>query len=315
MRRREFLGRSAALAALAAFPGLGCEKVKASTESTGLAQGTGAAAAATANPLQAPAKGKIPVAFVLSRGAVMIDFAGPWAVFGNVMVPSRGPTMDDQMPFDLYTVAETAKAVTVSDGMKIEPNYTFDNAPAPKVIVIPAQGGDSKRIADWIKSSSQHADLTMSVCTGAFVLAETGLLAGKPATTHHDAYREFALQYPDIQVKRGARFVDAGNVATAGGLSSGIDLALHVVERYFGRAIATSVAYDMEYQGQGWTNPESNAVYAVVKVSTDEHPVCPVCEMDVNPAGAPKSTYKGKTYYFCSPGHKASFDATPGKWI
>src|SRR5215472_1112003 len=309
MRRRDFMGRSAALAALAAFPGLGCEKVKASTESKGLAQGTSAATAATSNPLQAPAKGKIPVAFVLSRGAVMIDFAGPWAVFGNVMVPSRGQTMDDQMPFDLYTLAETAKAVTVSDGMKIEPNYTFDNAPAPKVIVIPAQGGASRKMVDWIKSSSQHADLTMSVCTGAFVLAETGLLAGKPATSHHDAYREFAVKYPDIQVKRGTRFVDAGNVASAGGLSSGIDLALHVVERYFGHAIATSVAYDMEYQGQGWTNPESNAVYAAVKVSTDKHPVCPVCEMDVNPAEAPKSTFKGKNYYFCSLGHKASFDA------
>jgi transcriptional regulator GlxA family with amidase domain len=315
MRRREFMGRSAALAALAAFPTLGCERVKASTESTELAQGTGAATAATSNPLQAPAKGRIPVAFVLSRGAVMIDFAGPWAVFGNVMIPSRGATMDDQMPFDLYTVAETAKAVTVSGGMKIEPNYTFDNAPAPKVIVIPAQDGESKRMVDWIKFCSQHADLTMSVCTGAFVLAETGLLSGKPATTHHGSYREFAVRYPDIQVKRGARFVDAGNVATAGGLSSGIDLALHVVERYFGRAIATSVAYDMEYQGQGWTNPESNAVYATVKLSTSEHPVCPVCEMDVDPAGAPKSTYEGKTYYFCSPSHKASFDAAPEKWI
>ena len=314
MRRRDFMGRSAAFAALAALPGRGCEMVKESTV-TGVARGTGGAAAATSNPLQAPAKGKIPVAFVLSRGAVMIDFAGPWAVFGTVMVPSRGPAMDDQMPFDLYTVAETAKAVSVSDGMKIEPNYTFDNAPTPKVIVIPAQSGGSKRMVDWIKSSSQHADLTMSVCTGAFVLADTGLLAGKPATTHHDAYRELALKYPDIQVKRGARFVDAGNVATAGGLSSGIDLALHVVERYFGRAIATSVAYEMEYQGQGWTNPESNAVYAAVKVSTDEHPVCPVCEMDVDPAGAPKSTYKGKTYYFCSPGHKASFDAAPEKWV
>jgi transcriptional regulator GlxA family with amidase domain/YHS domain-containing protein len=314
MRRRDFMGRSAAFAALAALPGRGSEMVKEST-ATGVARGTGGAAASTSNSLQAPAKGKIPVAFVLSRGAVMIDFAGPWAVFGTVMVPSRGPAMDDQMPFDLYTVAETAKAVSVSDGMKIEPNYTFDNAPTPKVIVIPAQSGGSKRMVDWIKSSSQHADLTMSVCTGAFVLADTGLLAGKPATTHHGAYRELALKYPDIQVKRGARFVDAGNVATAGGLSSGIDLALHVVERYFGHAIATSVAYEMEYQGQGWTNPESNAVYAAVKVSTDEHPVCPVCEMDVNPAGAPKSTYKGKTYYFCSPGHKASFDTAPEKWV
>src|SRR5580704_18009643 len=107
MRIRDFMGRSAALAVVAAFPGLGCERVKASTEPTGVPQGTGAVSAATSNPLQAPAKGKIPVAFVLAKGAVMIDFAGPWAVFGNVMVPSRGPTMDDQMPFDLYTVAET----------------------------------------------------------------------------------------------------------------------------------------------------------------------------------------------------------------
>lgn len=67
------------------------------------------------------------------------------------------------------------------------------------------------------------------------------MLAGNPATTHHNSYRALALQYPDIQVKRGARFVDARNVATAGGLPSGVDLALHVVERYFGRAIATSV--------------------------------------------------------------------------
>src|SRR5215475_4466313 len=125
MRRRDFIGRSAASVVLAAFPELGCEKVKASTGSTEVSHGTGAAAAGTSNPLQAPAKGKIPVAFVLSKGAVMLDFAGPWAVFGNVMVPSRGPAMDDQMPFDLYTVAETAKAVTVSSGMRIDPNYTF----------------------------------------------------------------------------------------------------------------------------------------------------------------------------------------------
>jgi hypothetical protein len=101
MKRREFMGRSAALAALIAFPGGGFAKVKASIDDTGVAQGTEPAAAERSTPLRAPAKGKIPVAFVLSRGAVMIDFAGPWAVFGNVMVPSRGTTMDDQMPFEL----------------------------------------------------------------------------------------------------------------------------------------------------------------------------------------------------------------------
>jgi putative intracellular protease/amidase/YHS domain-containing protein len=313
MKRREFIGRSATLAALAALPGLGCGKSVASANSAGAGHNTGQAAP-VASPLQPPAKGNIPVAFVISRGAVVIDFAGPWEVFENVMVPSRGPTMDDQMPFELYTVAETTKAVTASGGMKIEPNYTFANAPAPKVIVIPAQGGDSKVMLDWIKASSRHADVTMSVCTGAFVLANTGLLSGKPATTHHGSYKAFAAEYPDIQVKRGARFVDLGNLATAGGLSSGIDLALHVVERYFGREVASGTAYGLEYQGQGWMNPDSNAVYAALPVSTDERPLCPICDMNVDPAVAPKSTYKGKTYYFCSTNHKATFDAAPEKW-
>jgi len=87
------------------------------------------------------------------------------------------------------------------------------------------------------------------------VLAQTGLLNGKVATTHHNAYTELAMQFPQVHVKRGARFVEAGNIATAGGLSSGIDLALHVVERYFGRAVAQQTADYMEYQGTGWREP------------------------------------------------------------
>ena len=86
----------------------------------------------------------------------------------------------------------------------------------------------------------------------------------------------------------GARFVEDGNLATAGGLSSGIDLALRVVERYFGREVAQKTAYDLEYQGQGWMNPESNQLYATAPVSTAEHPLCAVCGMDVDPATAPK---------------------------
>jgi YHS domain-containing protein len=123
------------------------------------------------------------------------------------------------------------------------------------------------------------------------------------------------MEFPDIRVERGLRFVDEGSVATSGGLSSGIDLALHVVERYFGREVAAETAYQMEYQGEGWMKPESNAVYAVERVSTDEHPICPVCGMEADPKTSPKSTYKGKAYYFCSPDHKQQFDASPGKWL
>ena len=104
--------------------------------------------------------------------------------------------------------------------------------------------------------------------------------------------KTFAAQFPDIQVKRGARFVEAGNLASAGGLSSGIDLALRVVERYFGRDVATETAYQMGYQGQGWLDPASNEVYAKARTSTDEHPLCPVCDMEVDPRSSLKSVYQ-----------------------
>jgi transcriptional regulator GlxA family with amidase domain len=155
----------------------------------------------------------------------------------------------------------------------------------------------------------------MSVCTGAFVLAKTGLLSGKSATTFHGAFKTFAIEFPDIELKRGARFVEDGNLATAGGLSSGIDLALRVVERYFGREVAKQTAYNMEYQGEGWMNPDSNQVYASAPVSTADHPLCPVCGMDVDPKSAPKSVFNGKTYYFCSDNDKKTFDAAPDKFV
>jgi len=268
-------------------------------------------AAAVTNPLTPPAQGTIPVAFLISDGAVMIDFAGPWEVFQDVHIPTRM----DHMPFRLYTVAETTKPIEASGGMKIVPDYTIANAPAPKVIVIPAQSRLSEATKRWVRNAAKNADVTMSVCTGAFALASTGLLSGKPATTHHSSFASFAAQFPDIQVKRGARFVEAGNVATAGGLSSGIDLALRVVERYFGSEAARQTAFDMEYQGQGWMNPDSNAVYAQAYAQSEEHPVCPVCGMTVDTATAPTSVYKGKTYYFMSEGHKQQFDAAPEQFL
>src|SRR5436305_8117355 len=250
----------------------------------------------------------IPVAFVISEGAVVIDFCGPWEVFRDVMLPSG------DHPFRLYTVSDKIAPITAGGGMKIVPDYTFANAPAPKVVVIPAQSDPSNAMLDWVRQSTKNTDVTMSVCTGAFVLAKTGLLKDKSATTFHAAFNAFAMEFPDIQLKRGARFVDNGNLATAGGLSSGIDLALHVVERYYGHEVAQKTAYNMEYQGQGWMNPNSNNVYATSPVSTAEHPLCAVCGMDVDPKTSPKSVFKGVTYYFCSDDEKKMFDAAPDKF-
>ena len=266
--------------------------------------------AGKANSLKPPAQGQIPVAFVISDGAVIIDFCGPWEVFRDVNIPGR-----QDHPFRLYTVAETTSPIRAGGGMQIIPDYTVANAPAPKVIVIPAQSEPSAAVLEWIRKATKNTDVTMSVCTGAFVLAKTGLLSGKAATTFHAAFVRFAMQFPDIHLKRGARFVEDGNLATAGGLSSGIDLALRVVERYYGREIAKKTAYDMEYQGQGWMNPDSNQVYARAPVSTAEHPLCAVCGMDVNRVSAPKSVFKGTTYYFCSDDDKKTFDAAPDKFV
>src|SRR5580704_2231619 len=244
------------------------------------------------NPLKPPTEGSIPVAFLVSEGAVVIDFCGPWEVFQDVSIPGG---KDD--PFRLYTVAETTNPIHASGGMKIIPDYTFETAPVPKVIVIPAQNGRSETTLEWIRKSTMTTDVTMSVCTGAFLLAQTGLLSGRAATTFHAAFNDFAARFPDVRLKRGARFVEDGNLSSAAGLSSGIDLALHVVERYYGREVAKNTAYAMEYQGQGWMNPDSNNVYAKARTSTNEHPICPICDMDVDRATALSSVYKGKTYY------------------
>jgi transcriptional regulator GlxA family with amidase domain len=99
---------------------------------------------------------------------------------------------------------------------------------------------------------ASSTDVIMSVCTGAFQLGKAGLLSGKTATTHHDFLDRFAESFPDVTVKRGLRFVEEEKISTAGGLSSGIDLALRVVDRYFGRDVAQATATYMEYQSKGW---------------------------------------------------------------
>jgi len=310
MERRELLKKSAAFGFMAAVPFSALRKLSVdSTLADALGPADGDNSSVKPNPLKPPAQGRIPVAFLVSEGAVIIDFCGPWEIFGNVMMGGR---MD---AFRLYTVSETMQPIKASGGMKIIPDYTLETAPAPKVIVLPAQSNSSEAVLEWIRKSSRTADVTMSVCTGAYLLAQTGLLAGKAATTHHASYVDFALKFPDIRVKHGVRFVEDGNLASSGGLSCGLDLALRVVERYYGREVAEQTAYDMEYQGQGWASPDSNAVYATARASTNNHPLCTVCSMDIDLATAPKSVYKGQTYYFCTQDHKGQFEASPEKYL
>lgn len=145
MQRRELLKRTAAAGVLAAlpFPLSACAKPAAA----------GPAAALPRRPLARPADGSaIPVAFLVSDDTILIDVAGPWDAFLNVMPGGRM----DVPTFHLYTVSETAKPIKVAGGMTIVPDFTLATAPAPKVIVIPAQSGDSDAVLDWIRSSSKN---------------------------------------------------------------------------------------------------------------------------------------------------------------
>jgi len=197
-----------------------------------------------AKPLKVP-DGPIRVAVVLTDGATMIDFAGPWEVFQDVDAPNGG--------FELYTVSDKKEPIRTSGGMTVVPDYTFANAPAPRVVVIGAQRGSSPAMMDWLRKMTGEADVVMSVCTGAFKLGKAGILDGKQATTHHDFYDEFQKANPKVKLVKSKRFVESDDViSTAGGLTSGIDLALHVVERYYGREVAQRTADYMEYESTGW---------------------------------------------------------------
>ncbi len=201
-----------------------------------------------------PKNGMIKVAVVLSKHATVIDFAGPWEVFQDTSIKdSHG---HDISPFELYTVAPDKAALHTSGsnhpGLTITPDYSFADAPMPDIVVIGAQMG-GPGLTEWLKKVHSQHKVIMSVCTGAFKLAQTGLLNGKQATTHHWYFGNFSREFPDVKLVKQVRYVQADPITfSAGGLTSGVDLSLHIVAEYFGPNVAQSTADYMEYQGNGW---------------------------------------------------------------
>jgi len=229
MDRRHFMGTTLA-ASLALFGG-------------SRAQAAGAGA-----PAPLPKRDRIKVAFMLGEGANVIDTAGPWEVFQDTVMMVDGQHRD---AFELYTVGPSEDVLRMTGGLQVKPNYGIANAPQPNVIVVPAQK-TTQETRDWLKSAAAGTDMTMSVCTGAFQLARVGLFDGLPATTHHEYFDAFHEEFPDVELRRGQRFVDNGRIASSGGLTSGIDLALHIVARYHGVEAAAATAAYMEYKSDGW---------------------------------------------------------------
>lgn len=210
-------------------------------------------AAATSVVAKEPTTYTRNVAIVVYEGVELLDFAGPGEVFGAASGFGRAK---QQRAFNVYTVAISKEPLT-SRFVKIEPQYTIDDVPTPDVIVIP--GGNTDALLDnpgfmaWLKTASGNAEITLTVCTGAFTLAKLGLLDGKQATTFYGALDELRTSTPKATIIEGRRFIDNGSIITTAGVSAGIDGALHTVARLLGRYVADQTAQYMEYR---WT-PEA----------------------------------------------------------
>jgi hypothetical protein len=192
-----------------------------------------------------PVNGMTKVACALSKDVTPIDWVGPQAVFGAWLYDES--LKRDRPLFEVFTVGESRQPLD----QWLIPDYTYEDAPQAQVIVIPAQSG-SPQFYEWLKKANKSSDVTMSVCIGARHLAKLGLLDGQVATTHHDYIKPFTEEFPRVHWVSGVRFVEGPQISTSAGVTAGIDLALHVVERYFGREKAMATTRVLEYQGTGW---------------------------------------------------------------
>lgn len=189
------------------------------------------------------------VAILIFDEVEVLDFAGPFEVFAVADGLAGGET------FNVFTVAETPGTVRARHGLKIVPTHTLENCASPDVLIVP--GGIGTRpllrkpaLLEWLRVKTKRAELVMSVCTGALVLAKAGLLDGLQVTTHQDSLALLAELAPTATVDSSARFHDNGKIVVAAGISAGIDCSLHVVARFLGEAAAAATAGHMEYQGR-----------------------------------------------------------------
>jgi putative intracellular protease/amidase len=188
------------------------------------------------------------VAVVIYDGVELLDFAGPGEVFE---VAAGYGESAGRRAFEVYTVGRSREPITSQRFVEVVPQYGIEEAPLPDVLVIP--GGSSGRVSGdpeflaWVKRAAEGAEITLTVCTGAFVLGEAGLLDGREVTTWYNAVDRLQQRFPAVRVQHGRRFIDSGDVVTTAGVSAGIDGSLHVVARLLGRRVADATARYMEY--------------------------------------------------------------------
>jgi transcriptional regulator GlxA family with amidase domain len=188
------------------------------------------------------------IGIALFDGTEELDWAGPWEVLSYW---SRRNPEDD---VEVFTVAQdNSRPIECAKGLRVLADHSWDSAPEIDVLVFPGGKGaralvGDEKVRSWVRSVHERARLTTSVCTGAFVLADAGLLRGRAAITHWDDYDELLGIDGSIELQRDARYVDTGDVITAAGVSAGIDMALYLIVRLHSedraREIKRGIAYD-----------------------------------------------------------------------
>jgi len=189
------------------------------------------------------------IAIYIYDDAEVLDFSGPFEVFSTA-----ARLQPDTALFDVFLVAESEEPVIARNGYSVNPAFNFENHPPIDVLIV--AGGvhmdemKKPQVIDWVSNNSARADLVASVCTGAFILAEAGLLNGLSVTTHWEDIPDLRSDYPALTVVESVRWVDQGAVVTSGGISAGIDMSLHLVEKLAGRDLAVNTARQMDFE---WT--------------------------------------------------------------
>lgn len=196
----------------------------------------------------------INVAIYVYDRVEVLDFAGPFEVFSTASRVKARMDTEEQDFFTAFTIGDKMTPIRARGGLQILPNYQISDHPGINILIIP--GGivsdelQKEKLISWIFETSNAADITASVCTGAFLLARAGLLQLKSATTHWDDIDEFESMFPGTNIKRNVRWVDEGNVVTSAGISAGIDMSLHLVSRLASMDLAHRTAKQMEFD---WT--------------------------------------------------------------
>jgi len=194
-------------------------------------------------------EGKLTVGILIFDGVEVLDFCGPFEVFSGAS--SVGESSEHRSLFRVVTIAEEDRIITCAGGLLVKPEATIENHPPLDILIVP--GGDVTRelanphVLEWIGRQDEQTRLTTSVCTGAFLLAERGLLNQHRATTHWSGIEVMRQRYPAVEMLADTRIVDEGHIITSAGVSAGIDMSLHVVSRLFGEEVAAQTARYMEY--------------------------------------------------------------------